>query len=244
MARSAAIAEFKVAAPYIQPLIIPAFAFAFNIGYFSAIDIGWFTFFDLSEHAVFALRALPIAIGASIGFEVGLRFHIIERKLRLHTSIKKYIYFLWCAVLYASVLVCALHGRPGLVVSFAAVLIGANIHHNLRTPRRSLIDLLYWATTLLFATILVGYFSAYTLPYQRYSKLIMKQQYDLVGNVLFSGSKYLLIYEPAQNDQNACLNFLRDKNAPLDQEGRIRVLLWSDIGGVTLCPQERWGPIG
>jgi hypothetical protein len=244
MSRNAAIAEFKVAAPYLQPLIIPAFAFAFNIGYFSAIDIGWFTFFDLSEHIVFALKALPIAIGASIGFEIGLRFHLIERHFHLHKHFGRYVYYTWLVTLCFAVVASSLHGRLGLCLSFVAVLAGAVIHHKLRAPRRSLIDVLYWASTLLFATILVGYFSAYAIPYQRYSRLSMRQQYDLVGNIVFSGNKYLLIYEPGQTDQAACLNFLRDQKFSSDHEDHIRIVLWSDVGGVTLCPREWWGPIG
>jgi hypothetical protein len=217
MTQNAAIADFKVAAPFIQPLIIPAFALAFNIGYFSAIDIGWFTFFNLSEHVVFALRALPIAIGASIGFEIGLRFHLIEHHLHLHKNWRIYIYYIWVTVLVIAMLVSERHHRFGLLISVGAVLVGAWIHHNLRTPKRSLIEVLYWATTLLFITMFVGYVSAYYfMPYQRCSNIVMTHDNDIVGNILFSGTKYLLIYEPGNS--------------------RTRIALWSDIGGVSLCP--------
>jgi hypothetical protein len=48
------------------PVAASAFAFAFDIGYFYSIDIGWFSFFSLSEHVAFALRTLPIALAATV----------------------------------------------------------------------------------------------------------------------------------------------------------------------------------
>ena len=49
----------------VGPVILSTFAFAYVVGYFYAFDIDWFPFFTLPEHLVFALRALPIAIGAT-----------------------------------------------------------------------------------------------------------------------------------------------------------------------------------
>jgi hypothetical protein len=47
------------------PVIATSFAFAFNVGYFTA-DIGWFSIFSLQEHVVFALRAIPVAVVALV----------------------------------------------------------------------------------------------------------------------------------------------------------------------------------
>jgi hypothetical protein len=44
--------------------VATGFAFSYVVGYFLAFDISSFSFFSLSEHVVFALWALPIAIGA------------------------------------------------------------------------------------------------------------------------------------------------------------------------------------
>ena len=41
------------------PLLASGFAFMYVVGYFLAFDLAWFAFFSLSEHVVFALRALP-----------------------------------------------------------------------------------------------------------------------------------------------------------------------------------------
>jgi hypothetical protein len=79
MVQSDELPELSSIAQYVRPVIAPTFAFAFNIGCFIAIDINWFTLFNLTEHMVFAIKALPIAIGASICFEIALSFHRIER---------------------------------------------------------------------------------------------------------------------------------------------------------------------
>jgi hypothetical protein len=52
-------------------LVLPGTVFlialAFDVGYFYSIGIGFFTFFSLSEHIVFAVQALPFAF-AILGF--------------------------------------------------------------------------------------------------------------------------------------------------------------------------------
>jgi hypothetical protein len=39
---------------------------SWHVGYFYSIDIGWFSFFSVSEHIEFALRALPLAVAALV----------------------------------------------------------------------------------------------------------------------------------------------------------------------------------
>jgi hypothetical protein len=47
------------------PLTGAIVAVAFDVGYFSGVDINYFTVFSLSEHIGFALEALPIAFSAT-----------------------------------------------------------------------------------------------------------------------------------------------------------------------------------
>ena len=54
--------------PISVTIIATSFAFAYDIGYFSAIDINRFTFFTLPEHVLFAIQAFLIALGALIIF--------------------------------------------------------------------------------------------------------------------------------------------------------------------------------
>jgi hypothetical protein len=49
-----------------------AFAFSFNVGHFYVIEINLFTQFTVSEHIVFAIKALPVALAILILFEVVL----------------------------------------------------------------------------------------------------------------------------------------------------------------------------
>jgi len=67
----------------IVPLVATSFAFAFVVGYFFAFDISWFPFFSLSEHIVFALRALPVAVGAAAFFLIALTHPIESRRWHL-----------------------------------------------------------------------------------------------------------------------------------------------------------------
>jgi hypothetical protein len=53
--------HFSSYMPY-YPLIAATVAISFDVGCFYAIDISLFTLFSLSEHIVFALEALPIAL--------------------------------------------------------------------------------------------------------------------------------------------------------------------------------------
>jgi len=49
----------------IIPLLGSALAVSFDVGYFYGIGIDYFTFFSLSEHVLFAIEALPIALMAA-----------------------------------------------------------------------------------------------------------------------------------------------------------------------------------
>src|SRR3954447_10814562 len=44
------------------PLFATSLAIFYDVGFFYAIDAGFFTFFSLTEHLVFALQALPFAL--------------------------------------------------------------------------------------------------------------------------------------------------------------------------------------
>jgi hypothetical protein len=44
------------------PLLASSIAITYDVGFFSGVGIGFFTFFSLSEHFVFALQSFPFAI--------------------------------------------------------------------------------------------------------------------------------------------------------------------------------------
>ena len=45
------------------PLLGAALALTFDVGYFFALNLSFFTLFSLSEHILFAIQAFPIALG-------------------------------------------------------------------------------------------------------------------------------------------------------------------------------------
>ena len=53
-----AIKDFFV----LSPIIGTALALIYDVGYFYGVGISYFTLFSLSEHIVFALPALPVAL--------------------------------------------------------------------------------------------------------------------------------------------------------------------------------------
>ncbi len=58
------------------PILAIALAATFDVGYFWAIDINFFTLFSLSEHLVFAMQAIPIVLGimtfSAVIFPIGI----------------------------------------------------------------------------------------------------------------------------------------------------------------------------
>ena len=69
------------------PLLASALAFAFNVGYFSALDVDYFSFFSLSEHIVFSLQGLPLAI--ILAMVVGAYFMLFEQRMRNWWSLEQ-----------------------------------------------------------------------------------------------------------------------------------------------------------
>jgi hypothetical protein len=55
----------------VTPLFASSIAVIYDVGFFFGLDIGFFTFFTLSEHLVFALQAIPFAVPTALGI-VGL----------------------------------------------------------------------------------------------------------------------------------------------------------------------------
>jgi hypothetical protein len=52
----------------VLPVVGSAIAITYDVGYFFALDINFFTVFSVSEHIAFALEILPIAILATVLF--------------------------------------------------------------------------------------------------------------------------------------------------------------------------------
>jgi hypothetical protein len=194
------------------------FAFAYVIGYFYAYDIAWFPFFTLSEHLVFALRALPFAIIASVIFMVVVNYSVKcdEPNYKSNVTLRrcfKSLRWAWIGFL-AVAAVCLVWENcfaPGL--SLAVVACGVWYFSLRAGPRRRPIHLVYWGTnwfvlclTLGFATGSAWHFYHLTWWRSYLSPLATVQYVTLasnanvnsrtpVGHVVFSGSNGVLMYD-------------------------------------------------
>jgi hypothetical protein len=95
------------------PLVMSGFAFAYVVGYFLAFDIAWFPFFSLSEHVVFALRALPIAVAASVCLLLAAKFPQYLKRAK----------WPWVGALAAAAVLALLFRYLALSLSFAIIAI-------------------------------------------------------------------------------------------------------------------------
>jgi hypothetical protein len=93
-------------------------ALCFAIGYFYAFNISWFSFFSVTDHLVFALRALPVAfafllIGSVLLDDTGLVKGLPRRT----------IVYLWVVFLAVMIVFLLFDNLIGLAVSLSTVAI-------------------------------------------------------------------------------------------------------------------------
>lgn len=228
----------------VVPIVASSFAFTYVIGYFYAFDIAWFTFFTLSEHVTFALRALPMAIGASVVFMIGMRFSEFEHEWEWLKGFRPFLAIVWVIVLIVAALYAGLVKHYlGLAISFVAVAGGAYIHHRKPTPYMSFASVLYWAGTLMVGSFIVGFLSG-SVWYVRkwfpagHSTIVLvdpqpkkveagqpesgpsgrstSRPASLFGRVVFAGQSGVLFYE-------------------VELETGVRLVLWKDIKMIIEC---------
>jgi hypothetical protein len=186
------------------PFVASSFAFAFVVGYFYAFDIAWFAFFSFTEHLVFALRALPIAIGGSVGFLVALRFSQVELRWKWLQNKGHWLAYLWICALGIAALLAIKGNHLGLFASFVIVAIGAYIYQNLPSPSPPFATVVFWATNLMVLSFTVGLASGNAwrfeklIPFQHRTNPIVvesENQDPIAGHVIFVGSVGVLIYD-------------------------------------------------
>jgi hypothetical protein len=228
-------------------VVATIFAFAFNVGYFSAIDISLFSLFSVSEHVVFAIRALPVAIGLVVIFGIILSLPSIEdvdgRWTNTLHAARLGIIWGWVLFLVAAGLITWLHfSHFGLGFSFIAVGSGALWHHFIDRYKSSPIPtLIYWVSTAVFVAFFIGYGAGWTITSSdRYSVIKVQGDVFIVGTLLLSSNQHALIYEldgkASKTMTNSCLNISNVKEAIDNQSNNIiRVVPWDTILDIRLC---------
>jgi hypothetical protein len=185
------------------PFVASSFAFAFVVGYFYAFDIAWFAFFSFTEHLVFALRALPIAIGGSVGFLVALRFSQVELRWKWLQNKGHWLAYGWICALAIAALLAIKGNHLGLCASFVIVAIGAYIYQNLPSPSPPFATVAFWATNLMVLSFIVGLASGSAWrfenlnPFHRTNPIVVESEglAPIVGRVIFVGDVGVLIYD-------------------------------------------------
>lgn len=185
------------------PTAASAFAFAFVVGYFYAFDIAWFPFFSLSEHLVFALRALPIAIGASVGLLVALERHRTDYRARFILSS-----FIWIVVLLAAAVWMLITNHLGTALSFGLMAFAIVFFRARRGTMPVFAGVVLLIANMMIASVMIGYVSGSTwrlaecLPQSLknivYSRAIEIRLHDKAihaGHVVFAGADSVLFYE-------------------------------------------------
>jgi general stress protein CsbA len=192
-----------------MPLLVTAIAATFDVGYFSGIDINYFTLFSLSEHLVFALEALPMALIICAVFVIGIlewdvltvrhKKEIDPKKRARQLKRQRYLRIIFVVLLGATSLF-AYYSQfwEGVVIGLSMLIlfIGMMLWPEILRSRRGI--LAYVSLAILIFSFVYGLNSA-----QRYleGKKILHQLIlvdgNLDGRIIRSGDLGVLFYDPA-----------------------------------------------
>lgn len=186
------------------PTALGFFAYSHVIGYFLATDISWFPFFTLSEHVVFAIRALPLAVGAS------LIFLIMMQMPELINS--RWLAWFWILALVSVAALAFLsnHITMFTIVGLMAFFEGLHRFNTRPMPPADVLYWAYWAANLMIVSIISGFLSAMTwvldpspllhLPLTSWTIIELKpsvlDKTTISGHVMFTGQSTLIFYDP------------------------------------------------
>lgn len=195
------------------PLLASGFAFMYVVGYFLAFDLAWFTFFSLSEHVVFALRALPFAIAALAGLLLAIN----------HSARLKQLMRWWPWIVLLASVMLLLSGHPGFALGFVVIAIAAFGIPGKLTSSESVTassTILYLLPQLMVMSLMMGWLSAsfwkvdayfWTPNFVRFRLaerpmhihvILGTRVVPCIGHVIFVGTSELLFYEYSVGQAN------------------------------------------
>jgi hypothetical protein len=168
---------------------------------------------------------------------IGLTFETLEKRYTWLKHPRYWLFIVWIVVLVVGAGLSIYAAHFGLFLGFIAVLFGAAIHHNYESQstavietgqsapitseatksftheRRPAIEVLYWVSTFIFITFIVGNISAWFWLFAsvQHSAITIENKL-LVGNLILSGQSRVLIYAPTANAPNVvkCLTNLAE----------------------------------
>ena len=180
------------------PVLGSGLAIVFDVGYFSGIDINFFTLFSLNEHIVFSLEALPPSLIAVL--LSGCWYYWRQGKPlsspKMHFAM---IWIKWALILVNAVLFAFVFKAYVLVLGFLLAAVVARLANNATVVPLRLMSVCLSATIIIFVT---GYFFAdnyisewrfWPLPDQYVTTVIStKNDGDIEARVIRSGDRGIL----------------------------------------------------
>jgi len=218
----------------VVPFVASSFAFAYVVGYFYAFDIAWFAFFSFPEHLVFALRALPIAIGGSVGFLIALRLSQVEHQWKWVQDKNQWLSVGWiCGLVIAAFLALA-SSHVGLWASTLLIAAGAHIYRTMPLPRPAFATRLYWAINLMVLSFMVGFASGNAWRVQKDLWLFQKELPSFLSPVISNVT--VVDVKPTSKLANMASNVVKGRVIFVGAAG---VLIYDyQLGGVRLIQKE------
>ena len=139
------------------PLLMSGFAFAYVVGYFLAFDLAWFPFFTLSEHIVFAIRALPIALATLVALLVAAEYPDFLRRAMP----------IWLVVLMLAAVIALVNRYLGLAATFVVIAGATVIHFRKSETNPSSAPMPYLVAHMMIMSLMIGYFSGNVWKFDR-----------------------------------------------------------------------------
>jgi hypothetical protein len=229
-------------------VVATVFAVAFDVGWFSAIDISLFTLFSISEHIVFALRALPVAIALTLGFAMIISLPELLKPYGVYCAkvlnvLRLLVVWCWAILLVRVGVLWIITNHLAIGASFIAVGGGSLWYEYFVRGNSDALaeDLLYWASTVIFSAFLVGWAAGtFLLLSDRYA-VIMSEQGVVAGKLVLSSEKFLLVYESGIKDISSfkCLTDLKVVGDNTGVAGATRVVRLEKVTDIRLCPEPQ-----
>jgi hypothetical protein len=172
------------------PILGGVLAVVYDVGYFWALDIHYFFFFSLSEHVVFAMQAIPLAlcIFGALWILVTLDSYIASR-FRFPMAV--------IGILFAAIaLLSVLFGFSWPVIFCVAASWVLTAQFIERTFRFNLVYYVFFPIVLVFLIGLVNGKSQLEIGHDRF-RIQIRNDGLFVGNLVRSGDRGILFSVPA-----------------------------------------------
>jgi hypothetical protein len=192
---------FQKEALVLVPLLGSAIAITYDVGYFTGIDISFFSIFSISEHINFALQALPSAVLMAIGI-AALAYtqpKFYRAKKPSYVSARPFLLFLvFAEVASLALFIVAVWTKLFITISAASVLafLTANFLSWTKAMRAGMAQLVFWGVlSVLVGTYVFGLAKANAYLHEDRSVTIQTASAAVKAKIIRSGDRGVLFYD-------------------------------------------------